>query len=51
MKITESRNEIYKGRYAIEVFVRSLEDGTFNVPTVLLGILSGTQSFKMTFRM
>lgn len=31
MKITESRNEIYKGRYAIEVFVRSLEDGTFNV--------------------
>jgi hypothetical protein len=31
MKITESRNEIYKGRYAIEVFARSLEDGTFNV--------------------
>jgi hypothetical protein len=30
MKITESRNEFYKGWYAIEVFARSLEDGTFN---------------------
>jgi len=30
MKITESRNEFYKGWYAIEVFARRLEDGTFN---------------------
>jgi hypothetical protein len=30
MKITESRNEFYKGWYAIEVFARCLEDGTFN---------------------
>jgi hypothetical protein len=30
MKITESRNECYKGWYAIEVFARPLQDGTFN---------------------
>jgi hypothetical protein len=30
MKVTESRNEVYKGWYAIEVFARCLEDGTFN---------------------
>jgi hypothetical protein len=29
MQMTESRNEFYKGWYAIEVFARSLEDGTF----------------------
>jgi hypothetical protein len=30
MKIPESRNEVYKGSYAIEVLARCLEDGTFN---------------------
>jgi hypothetical protein len=30
MQISESRNEWYQGCYAIEVFVRSLEDGTFD---------------------
>ena len=29
MQITDSRNEFYKGWYAIEVFARCLEDGTF----------------------
>lgn len=30
MEIPESRNEVYKGWYAIEVFARCLEDGTFD---------------------
>jgi hypothetical protein len=30
MRTAESYQESYKQRYAIQVFVRSLEDGTFN---------------------
>jgi hypothetical protein len=30
MHVSESRYERYKGWYAIEVFARSLEDGTFD---------------------